>query len=207
MIAAATAGVTPRPPRFFPVHVAGNWLDADLSNELLDYAIQNEARYQEGSVFLAGEKAVNHTYRKTSVLYDLGNFDAPLRAAALAVKPELEATFGMPSFSAGSVELELAAHSDGAHFDRHVDTFVVHNQGSSKRVFTLVLYLNREPKAFTGGELRMYAIGSSHTKDIEPLHNRLVAFPSIAGHSVQRIDCPSGKFADQRFAVNIWIHR
>jgi Rps23 Pro-64 3,4-dihydroxylase Tpa1-like proline 4-hydroxylase len=52
----------------------------------------------------------------------------------------------------------------------------------------------------------MYALGGGGARDILPDHNLLVAFPSIAPHSVDMVSCPRGAFADRRFAINIWIH-
>lgn len=113
----------------------------------------------------------------------------------------------MPTFTASSVEIQLAAHGDGAHFQRHVDTFTVENKRLNPRVLTLVLYLHRQPRGFSGGALRMHALDRPAVHDIAPDHNRLAAFPSIAQHSVEPIVCPSHAFADRRFAVNMWIRR
>lgn len=193
--------------RFLPCHTQPDWLHPDMAEALLAHAIANEGRFRSGSVLNSGELMVDETIRQVSVLAHLGPFHAPVTQAALAAKPMLETLFGIPAFTTGQVEIEMAAHGDGAHFQRHVDTFVVGQRRPNPRVLTLVLYLHRRPRGFTGGALRLHALGGSGTRDMEPDHNRLAAFPSIAPHSVQRLSCPGGAFADRRFAVNIWIHR
>jgi SM-20-related protein len=193
--------------RFLPIFRASNWLNGDTASGLLSYAIQNQSRFEAGNVVRQGRAEVDTKYRDAAVLRDLGEFREPLRSAALAVKPQLEQAFGMPPFAVKRVEIELAAHGDGGHFERHIDTLVLVNQAPSTRILTLLLYLNREPKAFSGGALRMYAIGSEGTRDVEPGHNLLVAFPAVAPHSVERVVCHGSEFADRRFAVNICLHR
>jgi Rps23 Pro-64 3,4-dihydroxylase Tpa1-like proline 4-hydroxylase len=42
--------------------------------------------------------------------------------------------------------------------------------------------------------------------DVEPLHNSLVVFPAWLPHEVLKVSCPSGRFADSRFAINCWFH-
>lgn len=193
--------------RFMPFHVQPDWLPSDLAAALVGYAIDSEARFRVGTIVQSGKITVDQGIRETLVLDDIGPFHAPLVEAALALKPTLEASFGIPAFAAGSVEIEMAAHGDGAHFDPHIDTFAVVNKRPNPRMLTLVLYLHGPARRFSGGALRMHALGGPAVRDIAPVHNRLVAFPSIARHSVQPIACPSRAFADRRFAVNIWIHR
>jgi len=197
----------PSAARFLPFLSIQNWLDSKLADELLAYAIQNENRFKTSAVLYNGNRKIDHDIRYSSVLSNIGPFEEGLTTAALVVQPTLEKAFGVPAFTTGKIEIELAAHSDGAHFQRHIDTFVVLNKSPSPRVLTLVLYLNRRPRAFTGGAIRMYALNGTEVKDIDPEHNLLVAFPSFAPHSVERVNLPGSNFADRRFAINIWLHR
>jgi SM-20-related protein len=205
------APIAPQPPadagRFLPHHTQPDWLPPDMADALLHHAIAHEGRFRSGSILHSGKVMVDASIRQVSVLNHLGPFHTLMTDAALAAKPMLETLFGIPAFTATQVEIEMAAHGDGAHFQQHVDTFVVVNKRPNPRVLTLVLYLHRRPRAFAGGALCLHALGSAATRDITPDHNRLVAFPSIARHSVQRLTCPGGTFADRRFAVNMWIHR
>lgn len=158
------------PELFLPFHVISNWLNKEEANRLLAYSIENEARFRAGRIFYKGVLKVDSAYKNARVLHDLGDFEALLRAAAVAAKPSLEQLLGISPFSVKTIEVKLAAYGDGTYFRRHIDTLVAGNESASNRVLTLVLYLNREPKAFSGGALRMYALGSSKTKDVEPMH-------------------------------------
>ena len=130
-----------------------------------------------------------------------------LRARALELAPDLIAGLRLTPFEISKVELELVAHGDGAFYARHIDTAM---SGSAEhvRVLSAVYYLHRQPRAFDGGALRLYAIGDdSRFVDVEPASNTLVAFPSWAPHEVRPVSCPSGRFGDSRFAVNIWLRK
>jgi Rps23 Pro-64 3,4-dihydroxylase Tpa1-like proline 4-hydroxylase len=74
----------------------------------------------------------------------------------------------------------------------------------------MVYYFIREPKAFFGGRLRLFPIGPQTVKygesiDIDIVQDRAIAFPSWLPHAVLPVHCPSGDFADSRFAVNCWL--
>lgn len=189
-----------------PVHTVDSWLDEGTADALLDYAIENEAQFKPGEILYATTRMVDDGIRRCVALGRLGRFKAELEDRAHALVPELAKRFGIPAFNISSLEIELAAHGDGAHFHRHIDTLVVCHREPTPRVLTMVLYLHRRPCAYSGGMVRMYALGSSEVMDFAPDHNRLIAWPSIAPHSVERVVCPSGAFADRRFALNIFVH-
>ena len=98
---------------------------------------------------------------------------------------------------APGLELELVAHNQGAFYKRHIDTQTASDR-KSLRVLSGVYYFHAVPKAFTGGELRLYAIGAENAPfvDIAPERNSLLVFPSWAPHEVRPISCSSGRFID-----------
>lgn len=117
------------------------------------------------------------------------------------------------------VELELVADGDGAHFVRHSDIPTGPGRrplggdakGQQDRLLSGVYYFHREPKAFSGGALRLHRFGGVDVPedwvDVEPEQNSFVAFPTWAPHEVRPISCPSRDFADSRLAVNAWLCR
>ncbi len=76
-------------------------------------------------------------------------------------------------------------------------------------------YFNREPKGFTGGELRIYddairngkLVATDSYQTIEPRHNSIVFFQAAVMHEVMTVHVPSKQFRDSRFTVNGWIER
>ena len=76
-------------------------------------------------------------------------------------------------------------------------------------------FLHKEPRRFSGGELRIFEtrlvddrpVPVDHGQTIVPRQNTIVFFPSRHQHEVLPVRVPSGEFADSRFTVNGWIHR
>ena len=123
--------------------------------------------------------------------------------------PDLVAKLGATPVEAPTLELQLVAHNEGAFYKRHIDTQTA-SERNYVRVLSAVYYFHATPKMFSGGALRLYAIGDPQGQtfiDVEPAHNTLLVFPSWAPHEVMPVNCPSGRFADSRFTINCWVHR
>lgn len=183
-----------------------NFLTAEDHAHLLSWTLENQGSFVPSRV----HTGVDEQLRRSLVLADIGPFKMPLASAASRQYRDWVAQMKLPGFDLSGVELELAAHNDGAHFHRHIDTQTVMGANGSHRALSAVYYFYREPKAFTGGQLRIYPLGSGEGDDVfstvEPMQNTLVVFPSSAPHQVMRVECPSQQFADSRFAVNCWLH-
>lgn len=128
--------------------------------------------------------------------------------------PEIANRIGYSGPTLDVIELELAAHGEGAHFSRHVDNYFPAGASDSigprgNRRISLVYYFHRRPAGFSGGALRLFGLAAPGAETssvaIEPADNRLVAFHSWLPHEVERVAVPSGEFADSRFAFNCWF--
>ena len=198
---------SPPPPIFLPHRLIPGWLGEDLAGELLAHALMNEARFAPSSVKSGalGER-VDTAVRQSLRLKDIGPHTQGLKAAVRKILPSFEDDLCRLPSGPEDVEIEMAAHGDGAHFQPHRDTAAGAGTGGRRvRRLSLVYYLNRRPKRFGGGALRFYSMGSDETHDVQPEHDLLVAFPSWAEHSVEPVSVPTHAFADNRFAINIWV--
>ncbi len=121
---------------------------------------------------------------------------------------DLCAELGTASFEPTHIELELVRHNDGDFYRRHIDTATAKIEPTivaGQRMLSMVYYYHAEPKRYEGGALRLLPIKPGPAfVDVLPGQNRLVAFPSWVPHEVMPISCPSGRFADSRFAINCW---
>ena len=202
-----------------PFHVFRDFLPEPERAELLDFALASEESFVPTTVLRDAEAVVDPDSRISSKLADLGRLGPGLREALRRAAPDIFARTGVRPFDIARIETELVAHNDGAHFARHYDTLVGRNRqrdssgAPADRVVSGVYYFFREPKRFTGGELRLHAFlpaaGSSRLDcvDIAPTQNSLVVFPSFAPHEVTKVSCPSRRFEDSRFALNCWFYR
>jgi Rps23 Pro-64 3,4-dihydroxylase Tpa1-like proline 4-hydroxylase len=205
----------PVPGPLPPWRRLGGFLSEDEHRALLDWTLSNRERFKPARV-IAG---VDPSMRVAETLRDFGALRALLERRIREELPEIFRGSGARPFEVEAIELEIAAHGDGAFFTRHSDIPIGPDRkplggdssGRYDRLVSAVYYFHREPKAFSGGALRLYRFGggdgpADHV-EIEPEQNSLVVFPSWAEHEVMKVSCPSGAFEDYRFAVNVWLCR
>ena len=209
-----------------PPHVQlQNFLPDDELTRLFDWTLANEHRFKPAKVTRFRDDGVKSVldpgYRIAAILSDLGPNDAPIRERLLGALPSLMESTGVRGPEPDSLELQIAAHGDGAHYGAHLDIPVGPGRQSmgaregEDRILSGVFYFHSEPKAFSGGQLRLYRFGTGrspddspeHHVDLEPLQNSLAVFPSWVRHEVRKVSCPSGSFRDYRFALNCWYCR
>ena len=190
---------------------------------LAQWAIDSRKAFRPAKVFnnKLAKGFVKPNERVALITYDLGPFGEMLERRMWELLPDLEQATRCKS-DAAAIELELAAHGDGAHFNAHLDIPYGKDrkplgaEPGMDRVLSAVYYFHREPKGFSGGELRLFRFGARPADraasdddwvDVAPVQNSLVAFPSWALHEVRTVHCPSQAFEDYRFAINCWYCR
>lgn len=189
-----------------PHTVHRDFLPDDTVAALLEYAVAHETDFVPTEV---RSQRRDPTVRLSARLAQLGAFRPIIEHKIFALLPTLTDELHVAPFQVDTLEIELVAHGDGAFYKRHIDTRMapVGEVGRS-RVLSAVYYFFTDPKAFSGGALRLHGIGDRPDfVDIEPVRNSLVVFPSWAPHEVMPVRCPSRRFVDSRFAINCWIYR
>lgn len=194
-----------------PVCVIDDFLGPDRAAALRDFAIAGEDRFQPSLINSNGKANVTKRTLRSSLSYvgDTSEACAPLVAAIDDHADRIFAETGTAPFMAANGELELVAHRDGHLFGLHIDTAIDKSRlrETTDRVVSLVYYLHREPKRFSGGNLIIHGLDQVKRRVIEPRHDRLVAFASLAPHEVEPISVPGNGFADARFSVVCWMRR
>ena len=197
--------------RFPPHRILPGWLGETQAARLLAYGLAAEARFTPTKLNEHGAGHYNvgrldAAVRQSCVLKDLGAFADPLRRKALGLQSGLETAFDMTHEPPNSTQMEIVAHGDGAFYRPHTDTYPGDEYApGGRRRLSMVYYLHRQPRRFTGGRLRLFDLGGGQSIDIEPTRDSLLVFPSSTLHEVEAISCPDGAFGDGRFAVNIWL--
>jgi len=191
------------------VAVIDTALRTGFANAILGHALASEADFRPATV---SEKLPRIDLTARIALHcktGLGPHDEEFRSLMMSRFAELCSLSGTTPFDVKNLEIELVAHRDGHFYRRHIDTQTGGNGGFAKspRLLSCVLYLSREPQAFSGGDIRVFALLGEGERRISPRHNRLIAFSSIAPHEVTPISVPRDAFADARFSVNCWFHR
>jgi Rps23 Pro-64 3,4-dihydroxylase Tpa1-like proline 4-hydroxylase len=193
-----------------PFRIYRDFLAPDEHGRLIAWALAHEACF-------APSKVVGDVYnpeRRCSVSLQESagkTWRQELRRRINALVPTFFADLGVPPCDVSMKEFEMVAYRDGAYFKPHIDTMSgAFRPEGGDRILSGVYYFHREPKLFSGGALRLYAFGAGGKGafvDVPPEQNMLVLFPSWAEHEVGAVSCPTGEFADSRFAVNCWLYR
>jgi len=194
------------------IFVLDNFMAEEVAREALASMSSREADFQPATVAGPGGEApaVDEGVRSASTVTDLGDYSAAVRERIVALLPEITESLGHPAFDVAGVEIQGTASRDGDYFRMHADS-----DDADTRELTFVLFLQQEPRRFSGGDLRVHKTelsGDKHvptgvSQTVVPKHNQLVVFPSRYNHEVLPVGVPSGEFADSRFTINGWIHR
>lgn len=192
-------------------------IDNFLTSEELEQAIQisfgNQTHFTDSLVHNKKQESVRQ-YRQSTTLHHkhYKGFADLFQQKILAILPLALNELKHPQFEVSNTVVQLTAHNDGCYYTLHSDA---NTEATQTREITYVYYFYREPKAFSGGELRMYETGvngqslfkGAKFEDIEPHNNSIVFFPSRLLHEVMPVSCPSKEFKDSRFTFNGWIRR
>ncbi len=189
-----------------------NFLSHSENQQLLNYVLEKKSDFVSAVVLneLATNKFKNNENRRALVLQSFAQFEELIVKKIPEILPDVFTKLNVPEFSIGKFETQLTAHNDRNFYKTHVDN----QYPVDTRVITYVYYFHQEPKAFTGGNLRIYDSkiqGKYYSKadtfkTIEPQNNSIVFFLSSYLHEVLPVSCPSQGFADSRFTINGWIH-
>jgi hypothetical protein len=184
----------------------------DLRQQLLDQVLNQEVGFKTATVTPPGSAApkVNQTVRRARTLDGLGKLEAAfVERLKQQLQPALD-KLGHKEFPLGRIEIQVTASNDGDYFRLHQDT-----GPEDTREVSFVYFFHREPRRFSGGELRIYPTRvvdgrltpADHAHTLSPRQDTIVFFPSKNEHEVLPVRVPSKAFADSRFTVNGWIHR
>lgn len=184
-----------------------NFLPEPVAAALLEAVLA-----RQGQFLPSGTHDARSDYRHSLVLNPPPELVRPVVERVRAVMPRVLPALKIDPIEVGVVEAQVTASVDGSFFGVHTDADYAK---VPKRYLTYVYYFNRAPKAFQGGELRVYddllrngkLARAESFQTIEPRHNRVVFFWARTMHEVMAVRMPSGAFADARFTVNGWINR
>ena len=176
------------------------------------FALDNGERFQPSQVVVPGGTSgrVDFQSRRSRVLIDLGNLADMFRERIRQVLPLVGQRLGIDARNVRAIDVQMTASNDEEFFVPHADN----GAAFPTRAITYVYFFNKEPAAFTGGDLRVFhksavaGPGESPSRftTILPAQNQIVFFPSSLLHEVTPLSVPSKAFEDSRFTVNGWIH-
>lgn len=188
------------------------FLVRDELEKLTAFALAQQNQFRQSTVTTpeSDQGLVDYRQRRSRVLYELGTHRLLFLARLRAAFPIMIERLSLSSFHVRNVETQLTATGDGEFFGPHNDTGPM-----SSREVTFVYYFRTEPKAYFGGELRLYDTQVENGRccrlerfiTLSPQQNQLVAFSASVIHEILPVSCPSRRFECSRFTLNGWFHR
>src|SRR5881394_3367872 len=93
-------------PRSLPVFVKRDFLTRSELRELTRYVLKHESDFMESGVIPDGmpEGATDPSYRKSRVLYELGEFGALIQYRLMALLPQALKVFEQDAFSISRID-------------------------------------------------------------------------------------------------------
>src|SRR5713226_3380930 len=194
--------------------VLEEFLAPDEVKQLMQYTLDHETDFQISEVVSPGVSGgmIDYDHRRSRILMNLDRHHEVIVNRIQACLPRVLAKLGRDVFRPSQVEAQITASNHGDFFRNHSDNL---QEDTVSRELTFVYFFHREPKAFRGGDLRIYDsrwqneqyVSAGQHETLVPEQNQIVFFPSSLVHEITPVDCPSQAFADSRFTVNGWFHR
>jgi SM-20-related protein len=194
--------------------VLDEFLTSAELNTLRLYVLAHEMQFELSEVLSPGVTggAVDYEHRRSRVLMDMGGYESMIVDRLLTCLPRILEKWGREPFPISRVETQITASNHGDFFRYHIDNGA---EAVVTREITFVYFFHREPKQFSGGELRIYDsrrendnyVPTANYRTIVPEQNQLILFASGLSHEITPVECLSGTFADSRFTVNGWVHK
>ena len=192
-----------------PVIIVDDFIGPAVAERLLQFAIAHEPGFRSSKVALGHASLVDESHRLSKVNSEVAPLMPLIEPAIREAVDEAIPKLGLVNVESYLLEPELTWCGNGSFFKRHTDT-LRRDRPANQRVMTMVYYFHGTPKAFTGGELRLYGVGSHAIgciSEVEPRLDRAVFFPSWFPHEVLPVHCATGAFSDGRFAITCWVRR
>jgi len=198
------------------VFVKHDFLPKRELQALTKYVLEHESDFTPSTVIPhdGSDSASDPSYRKSLVLYNLGEYTSMIEDRLRNLLPQVLTAFKHKTFPIAHLDIQLTASNDGDFFKVHQDNSAEDPVDIHRREISFVYYFHAEPKAFTGGQLKVYDSqgevpepGKRTAQTITPRQNALVLFPSSYDHEVLPVRCPSRRFRNSRFTVNGWFIR
>ena len=193
-----------------------------ISNNILDEIIKNESNFEDAQIVSKEKQVVDHKYRSNKIAYfdRLYKSDRTKSILLTATENFISSQFLIGLLSCAQYPFSNYVFTDihetqvsryggkKQKYDWHTDRI---NQDPS-RVITISMYMFKEPKQFTDGEVilsnglysqyKLY--GQTNEFRYTPKNNSCIIFSARTPHCVTPTESPV-KFDAGRFSIQIWL--
>ncbi|MGH8193622.1 MAG: 2OG-Fe(II) oxygenase [Woeseiaceae bacterium] len=198
------------PGEYLPYVSLSSFLGS-VRTSILEQVLSRERMFAPATVHPEGSdrRVVDDRMRRALTLENAEFLGSEFTDGLKGALPGALKRLGMKGFAVGDIEVQVTASGDGDYYRMHRDS-----DNTSTRELSFVYFFHREPRRFSGGELRLFdnrrVSGTAHADSsqlLSPRQDTLVIFPSRFPHELLPVRVPSKEFGDSRFTVNGWIHQ
>ncbi len=188
-----------------------NFLQPQEMAVVTAHALAHEKELEDATISTPSTQSASspvYGIRRARILNNVGALLPLIIPKIHTLLPRLWPIWRMEPLTFSRIECQLSVHGDGDYFNTHTDNGL---PDIAHRRISYVYYFHREPKQFTGGNLRLYNTQGDTNEcgalahDVAPPSNSLMIFPSHIYHEVTPITCASKALTDQRLTVNGWL--
>lgn len=198
-----------------PFVLIGDVLPADQHGRLMAQIVDATTAFETPKLVKGAANLPDRSVRDAWVIDDpAAAMVAPVKERVAAILEGALPRLGIPGFRTDWVEAQVTIHGNHHFYNAHRDDEPDPNSPVFARTVSYVYYLHRRPKAFGGGQLRLYdsdpdagLFDPAAFTQVEPANNTLILFPSWAYHEVRPVTLASADPFDGRITVNGWVHR
>ena len=135
--------------------VLDEFLTPEELKQLMQYTMDHEPDFQISEVVSPGASGgmIDYEHRRSRVLTNLDRHHEVIADRIQACLPRVLQKLGRDVFLPSQVEAQITASNHGDFFRHHSDNVY---EDTASRELTFVYFFHREPKAFRGGDLRIY---------------------------------------------------
>ena len=182
--------------------ILDNFLNSSNLISLVSLTIENQIRFVEEKIITPGAAlSAGFKVGQSRVLKIPENFTDKLRAQIEEILPNALNKLVIPAFPFAKMEMQITAINEGEG--------ILFHSGPPEGELTFILMFYKEPKGFTGGDLRFHdgvrkkkpRNSENSARIIDIKQNRLVVFPSGCEYELGAVHCESRAFTDSLFAV------
>jgi Rps23 Pro-64 3,4-dihydroxylase Tpa1-like proline 4-hydroxylase len=174
---------------------------------IVSQALAREREFLDASVIAPAAPGAGFEIGKSRVLTNLGAIGNIVEGPLQNALPQALKKLRIQSFHVSRLDAQMTSTNDGE---------TLRFRGSPERAeLTFVFVCFREPKGFSGGDIRVYDarlqrghwVPADTYKTISVRQNMLVMFPSRFSHEITPVRCRSNKFADSLFTITGWLFK
>lgn len=189
-----------------PFFVKRNFFPKEVRNYIYNYALEHQSDFFVAPVYGVGFSEIDMEKRDQIIYFPDGNFKQIFLDAISPLFTTIRKQLNVSKSEVSKFDMQMSSTGNHQYGKAHSDMPIKDNMDYLSKI-SFVYYFHKTPKVFTGGDLLVYDTQVGSHQFVEQYtrftteDNLIVGFPSSFMHEITKVNSPSTKFEDSRFAV------